>query len=137
LWAADHRSEIEAWRDTLAQNERDKMNHPTTLRRKYEATHKVVAVDPNAPKKETSREALIRENEEQSDLGQGHRQDRGREHVARQADAAANGDRQADLRAQSQGQGAVRFPLKRRPRPCARRSEFRITRRRNEKAAPG
>jgi hypothetical protein len=64
LWAADHRSEIEAWRDTLAQNERDKMNHPTTLRRKYEATHKVVAVDPNAPKKETSREALIRENEE-------------------------------------------------------------------------
>ena len=62
LWVADNRSEIEAWRAKLAQNERDKMNHPTTLRRKYDAAHKVAAKDPNAPKKETSRETLAREN---------------------------------------------------------------------------
>jgi hypothetical protein len=62
LWAADHRSEIEAWRTSLAQGERAKMNHPTTLRRRYDAAHKVVAT--NAPKKETGREALVRENEE-------------------------------------------------------------------------
>jgi hypothetical protein len=62
LWAADHRSEIEAWHTSLAQSERAKMNHPTTLRRRHDAAHKVVAT--NAPKKETRREALVRENEE-------------------------------------------------------------------------
>ena len=64
LWCVDHRSEVEAWRETLPQNERDKINHPTTLRRKFEAAHKVTAKDPNAPKKETSHEATKRENEE-------------------------------------------------------------------------
>lgn len=62
LWCVDHRSEIEDWRETLAQNVRDKMNHPTTLKRAYDAAHKVVAVDPNAPKKETKTEALATEN---------------------------------------------------------------------------
>ena len=62
LWAVDHRSEIEAWRDMLAQNERDKMNHPTVLRRRFEAAHKVAAVNPDTPKKETGKEALVREN---------------------------------------------------------------------------
>jgi hypothetical protein len=60
IWVADHSSEIEEWRDTLAQNEKDKLNHPTTIKRKYEAAHKVVANDPNAPKKETPREALVK-----------------------------------------------------------------------------
>jgi hypothetical protein len=64
LWAADHRSEIEAWRTSLSQSERAKMNHPTTLRRKYDAAHKVAAKDPNTPKKETTREAMVRENED-------------------------------------------------------------------------
>ena len=64
LWAADHRSEIEAWREALTQGERAKMNHPTTLKRRFEAAHKVTAVDPNAPKKETTRESLVRENED-------------------------------------------------------------------------
>ena len=64
LWAADNRSSIEAWRASLAQNERDKMNHPTTLRRRYDAAHKVADKDPNAPKKETNHEATVRENEE-------------------------------------------------------------------------
>jgi hypothetical protein len=64
LWAADHRSEIEAWRETLTQGERAKMNHPTTLKRRFEAAHRITAIDPTAPKKETSREALVRENED-------------------------------------------------------------------------
>jgi hypothetical protein len=63
LWAADHRSEIESWRATLAESERAKMNHPTTLRRRYDAAHKV-AVANEAPKKETGREALVRETED-------------------------------------------------------------------------
>lgn len=64
LWVIDHRSEVEAWRETLAQSERDKLNHPVTLRRKYDAAHKVAAKDPMAPRKETKVEALVRENEE-------------------------------------------------------------------------
>jgi hypothetical protein len=64
FWVADHLSEIEAWRETLAQNERAKMNHPSTLKRRYDAAHKVAAKDPSAPQKETSREALVRENAE-------------------------------------------------------------------------
>ena len=63
LWVADHRSEIEAWRETLAQNERAKLNHPTALKRRYDAAHKpVAAVNPNAPPRETKAEALARDN---------------------------------------------------------------------------
>jgi hypothetical protein len=64
LWCADHRSEVEAWRETLAQNERAKLNHPTNLKRRYDAAHALRgARDPAAPKKETKVEALTRENE--------------------------------------------------------------------------
>ena len=63
LWCADHRNEIEAWRESLAQNERDKLNHPTALKRRYDAAHKVADAN-EAPKKETGREALVRENED-------------------------------------------------------------------------
>jgi hypothetical protein len=61
FWCADHRSEIEEWRATLAQSERNTMNHPTVMRRRYDAAHKIAAKE--APKKETPREALVRENE--------------------------------------------------------------------------
>ena len=77
LWCVDHRSEIDAWRDTLAQNVRDKLNHPTTLKRAFETAHKVVANDPNAPKEETPREALVRENEELHAEVQRLKRDRG------------------------------------------------------------
>ena len=60
LWVADHRSEIEAWRETLAQNERDKLNHPTNLKRKFESAQRVSAKDPALPKKETNKDALVR-----------------------------------------------------------------------------
>jgi hypothetical protein len=63
-WVADYRSEIEEWRSTLAQNERAKLNHPTTLKRKFDAAHKVFAKDPNAPKKPNDKEALIARNAE-------------------------------------------------------------------------
>ena len=64
LWVADHRSEVEAWRETLAQNERAKLNHPTALKRRYDAAHKFSADSSEAPKKETKAEALVRENED-------------------------------------------------------------------------
>jgi hypothetical protein len=64
LWCADHRNEIEAWRESLAQNERDKLNHPSALKRRYDAAHKVVDDASKTPKKETKAEAQARENEE-------------------------------------------------------------------------
>jgi hypothetical protein len=64
LWAIDRRSEIEAWREKLVPNERAKLNHPTAVKRRFEAAHKVAGADPNAPRKETRVEALVRENEE-------------------------------------------------------------------------
>ena len=51
LWVAAHRSEIEAWRETLTQRDRGRMNHPTSLRRRWDASHKPTGV----------REALVRE----------------------------------------------------------------------------
>ena len=63
LWCVDHRSEIEAWRDTLGQNEREKLNHPTGFRRKYEAAHRK-AESPDEPKKETAKDGLLRELDE-------------------------------------------------------------------------
>ena len=39
FWCADNRNNIEAWRETLGPNERARLNHPTALKRRYEATH--------------------------------------------------------------------------------------------------
>ena len=63
FWCADHRSEIEEWRAGLAQNQRALLNHPTTVRRKYEAAHKDEVKNP-LKVKETKTEALVRENED-------------------------------------------------------------------------
>lgn len=41
FWCMDHRNKIEAWRDTLAQNERARLNHPSAMKRRYEAAHVV------------------------------------------------------------------------------------------------
>jgi hypothetical protein len=43
MWAADNRAVIEAWRETLAQNVRAALNHPTSTKRRYEATTGVKA----------------------------------------------------------------------------------------------
>jgi len=50
FWCADNRNNIEAWRETLGPNERARLNHPTALKRRYEATHKVVKTKGVAPK---------------------------------------------------------------------------------------
>jgi hypothetical protein len=44
FWCVDHRNEIERWRETLARNERARLNHPTAMKRRYEATHRDTAV---------------------------------------------------------------------------------------------
>ena len=63
FWCAEHRSEIEIWRDTLAQNERARLNHPTAMKRRYEASHRSKD-DTNAAKKPTHKAALIARNAE-------------------------------------------------------------------------
>jgi hypothetical protein len=40
FWCAEHRSEIEAWRDELQPQERAKKNHPSHMRRAYGTAHK-------------------------------------------------------------------------------------------------
>jgi hypothetical protein len=43
LWCADHLPEIEAWRETLAANQREQWNHPSVIKRQYERAHRVAA----------------------------------------------------------------------------------------------
>ena len=62
--ATSFRASRPEWREGLAPKERVKLNQPSTLKRKYDATHKLTAVDPNALKKESPRDALVRENED-------------------------------------------------------------------------
>jgi hypothetical protein len=68
LWVIEHRSEVDDWRtNTLDSKERNRLNHPTSLKRKFDAWKRAqdaVAKDPNAAKKETKIDALVRENEE-------------------------------------------------------------------------
>jgi hypothetical protein len=45
FWCVEHRSEIEAWRETLEQNERARINHPTVMKRRYEAAQRDKAAD--------------------------------------------------------------------------------------------
>jgi hypothetical protein len=40
FWCLDYRNEIEQWRETLAANERARLNHPTAMKRRYEATRR-------------------------------------------------------------------------------------------------
>ena len=62
FWCLDFANEIERWRDTLAQNERAKLNHPTAMKRRYEAAHRDVAVV--AAKAKTKTDAEIARDEE-------------------------------------------------------------------------
>src|SRR6516162_9434219 len=41
MWCADHRAEIEYWRETQASNIRANLNHPTSIKRRFEASHAV------------------------------------------------------------------------------------------------
>jgi hypothetical protein len=63
FWCLEWRNDIEQWRETLAANERAKLNHPTALKRRFEAAHRIIEPDLKTAKRETALEAHIRENE--------------------------------------------------------------------------
>lgn len=69
MWAADNKDEIARWRETLAKNVRDAMNHPMVVKRRYDAEH---AVKKDAPKKESAKEKyeaeIVRLEEENQKL---------------------------------------------------------------------
>jgi hypothetical protein len=56
VWCADNRPAIEAWRATLAENQRSLINHPTTTKRRYEAATKA-KVDAKPPKRKVQIDA--------------------------------------------------------------------------------
>jgi hypothetical protein len=60
FWCLDFANEIETWRDTLAQNIRARLNHPTSMKRAYEAAHRDTAV---ITKRAKTPEALAHEEE--------------------------------------------------------------------------
>jgi hypothetical protein len=65
FWYVDNRSEVEGWRDTLAQNKRAALNHPTTLKRNFEAAQSIAkakGTDGDAPRPD-SKQALLLEVE--------------------------------------------------------------------------
>jgi hypothetical protein len=64
FWCLDYRSEIEAWRVTLGDNQRKMLNHPTSMKRAYERAHKVP--DPETAKAPKPRE--VAHNEEVAKL---------------------------------------------------------------------
>lgn len=49
IWCAENRNDIEAWRATLATNVRDRLNHPTSVRRRYEAAQRAKPADAVRP----------------------------------------------------------------------------------------
>jgi hypothetical protein len=67
FWCIDNRNEIERWRETLAANERARLNHPTAMKRRYEATHRDVKDAPSQGVKETRAQKLERELDRVSD----------------------------------------------------------------------
>jgi hypothetical protein len=53
---------IEAWRATLAENQRQTINHPTTVLRRFKAADRETAGGDAAPKKQSEKEALREAN---------------------------------------------------------------------------
>jgi hypothetical protein len=63
FWCLDYRNEIEQWRETLATNERARLNHPTAMKRRYEATRRVAPEDAAPGVRETRTQKMEREVE--------------------------------------------------------------------------
>jgi hypothetical protein len=61
-WLAKNFAAVEHWRHTLAVNERDKLNHPTTIKRRYEATHGATTAVGEAAKAASPMDKLKAEN---------------------------------------------------------------------------
>jgi hypothetical protein len=60
FWCFDNRNDVERWRETLAANERLRLNHPTATKRRYEATHREI-VNKDAAQRQSKTDRL--ENE--------------------------------------------------------------------------
>lgn len=50
VWLAKNFAAVEVWRGTLAVNLRDQLNHPSSIKRRYEATHGEARAVGNGPK---------------------------------------------------------------------------------------
>ncbi|HEX3521274.1 MAG TPA: hypothetical protein VHT52_04215 [Stellaceae bacterium] len=61
MQCVDHLDAIEAWRATLGENQRQTINHPTTVLRRFTAAQRETAGEA-APKKQSEREALREAN---------------------------------------------------------------------------
>jgi dienelactone hydrolase len=63
LWCAEHQVELDAWFPTLADNQREVWNHPTTVKRNYEKAHGLEKDAPHKPKAAPKSEAYEQELE--------------------------------------------------------------------------
>jgi hypothetical protein len=55
FWCAEHRSEIEDWRDKMGEHERQKKNHPTHMKRAFLDFHKPPEIEDEAEEKKKKR----------------------------------------------------------------------------------
>jgi hypothetical protein len=68
-WYVENRTRVEAWRDTLVANECARLNHPSVVKRRYEAAHRFtppVVDNPNAARLGSKNQRLQRELEKVS-----------------------------------------------------------------------
>jgi hypothetical protein len=73
FWCAEHRSQIEAWRDELDDHERAKKNHPTHMKRAYLAERRKQeaereGADEDKPEKRSAAEIDLAQQEEMARL---------------------------------------------------------------------
>ena len=53
-WLAEHFVEVNAWHQTLGSNERERLNHPTAIKRRYEAARTIAGADKEPGEKKPS-----------------------------------------------------------------------------------
>jgi hypothetical protein len=64
-WLIENEAEVETWRASLDPLDRDRWQSPEVVMREFrKAKRPLVAQDPNAPKKETAKDGLLRELDE-------------------------------------------------------------------------
>jgi hypothetical protein len=64
FWYLDHRAEVDAWREKLEQKVRDRLNHPTAVKRRYDATHRGPASESDSDDKLSLKDQLAMAQEE-------------------------------------------------------------------------
>lgn len=69
MWSADNRAAVDSWRATLASNVREAMNHPSVVKRRFEAEHKIkVDAKPRQSAKEKYEAEIVRLEEENTKM---------------------------------------------------------------------